>query len=42
MIEWKNRCKETKENGKPVPQVTNYIGECFLKLQIIYPIVQIL
>ena len=32
MIEWKNRCKEAKKNGKPVPQVTNYIGECFLKI----------
>ena len=32
MIEWNNRCKEAKKNGKPTPQVTNYIGECFLKI----------
>ena len=32
MIEWNNRCKEAKKNGNPTPQVTNYIGECFLKI----------
>lgn len=29
---WNDRCKEAKEQGEPTPQVTNYIGECFLKI----------
>ena len=32
MKEWKNRCKEAEEEGEPQPPVTNYIGECFLKI----------
>ena len=32
MIEWNNRCKEAKEQNKQPPPVTNYIGECFLKI----------
>mgnify|MGYP001400877079 CR=1 FL=1 len=32
MIEWNNRCKEAKKEGKPQPPITNYIGECFLKI----------
>jgi len=32
MIEWNNRCKEAKEQGKKPPPITNYIGECFLKI----------
>ena len=32
MKEWKVKCKEAEELGDPQPPVTNYIGECFLKI----------
>ena len=32
MTEWKNRCKAAEKEKKDRPQVTNYIGECFLKI----------
>ena len=32
MVEWKARCREAEEQGKPQPPITNYIGECFLKI----------
>ena len=32
MIEWNDRCKIAKEEGNPQPPITNYIGECFLKI----------
>ena len=32
MISWKELCKEAEEAGEEKPQVTNYIGECFLKI----------
>ena len=32
MIEWNNLCKEAKLQGKTTPPVSNYIGECFLKI----------
>ena len=32
MIEWNDRCKQAKKDGKPQPPITNYIGECFLKI----------
>ncbi len=32
MIEWKNSLKEAENQGDPVPPVTDYIGECFLKI----------
>ena len=32
MKEWKERCKEAEALGDPQPPVTNYIGECFLKI----------
>ena len=32
MKEWKDRCKEAEELGDPQPPVSNYIGECFLKI----------
>tara|TARA_B110000503_G_C7143400_1_gene411882 strand:- start:81 stop:674 length:594 start_codon:yes stop_codon:yes gene_type:complete len=32
MKEWKQRCKDAEEAGDPQPPVTNYIGECFLKI----------
>jgi DNA-directed RNA polymerase specialized sigma24 family protein len=32
MVEWKEKCKEAVEAEKRIPPVTNYIGECFLKI----------
>ena len=32
MVEWGEKCSEDKKNGKSQPPVTNYIGECFLKI----------
>ena len=32
MIEWKEKCTEAEEAGEEKPPVTNYIGECFLKI----------
>ena len=29
---WNEKCREAEEQGEPTPQVTNYIGECFLKI----------
>ena len=26
MVEWKARCREAEEKGKPQPPITNYIG----------------
>jgi DNA-directed RNA polymerase specialized sigma24 family protein len=30
--EWRGQCMEADEIGKPRPPITNYIGECFLKI----------
>ena len=32
MIDFKAACIEAEENGKPRPQIPNYIGECILKI----------
>ena len=32
MVEFKEKCQVAKENEKDQPPVTNYIGECFLKI----------
>jgi DNA-directed RNA polymerase specialized sigma24 family protein len=32
MVEWKGHVAEAESNDEPRPQVTNYIGECFLKI----------
>src|SRR5210317_2412582 len=32
MKDWKAKCKEAEELGDPQPPVSNYIGECFLKI----------
>jgi len=32
MIEWKEKCEIAEQNDKQIPPVTNYIGECFLKI----------
>lgn len=32
LIEYKKKVVECQERGDPKPQITNYIGECFLKI----------
>ena len=32
MKDWKDQCKEAEEMGEEIPRITNYIGECFLKI----------
>ena len=32
MIEWKTKCEKAEEKGEESPPITNYIGECFLKI----------
>ncbi len=32
MVEWKNKVIEAESSGEPKPQVTEYIGECFMKI----------
>ena len=32
MVEWKKKCKDALEVEEQIPPVTNYIGECFLKI----------
>jgi hypothetical protein len=32
LVEYKRRIVEAEERGDPKPQITNYIGECFLKI----------
>ena len=32
MIEYRDNCEEAEKQGKEKPLVTNYIGECFLKI----------
>jgi hypothetical protein len=32
IIEWKATVKEAQDAGEELPRVTNYIGECFLKI----------
>jgi len=32
MKEWKEKCKEAEEIGEERPRITNYVGECFLKI----------
>ena len=32
MIEYRDKCEEAEKQGKEKPPVTNYIGECFLKI----------
>ena len=32
MIDWKELCKDAEEAGDDVPQITDYIGSCFLKI----------
>jgi hypothetical protein len=32
MIDWKEECREAEEMGESKPRVTEYIGDCFLKI----------
>ena len=32
MKEWKDKCKDAEETGEEPPRISNYIGECFLKI----------
>lgn len=32
LLEYKGKVKDAEERGDPRPQITNYIGECFLKI----------
>ena len=32
MKEWKEQCEEAEQTGEEKPRVSNYIGECFLKI----------
>ena len=32
LIVYKSKVKEAQENEKPKPRITNYLGECFLKI----------
>ena len=32
MIKWKDQCKDAEEAGDEKPQITTYIGECFLTI----------
>jgi DNA-directed RNA polymerase specialized sigma subunit len=32
LIEYKKMIKEAQERGDPKPRITNYLGECFLKI----------
>ena len=32
MKEWKEKCEEAEQMGEEKPRVSNYIGECFLKI----------
>ena len=32
LIIYRNKCAKAKEAGEPKPRVSNYIGECFLKI----------
>jgi len=32
MVEYREKCRVAEEKGKTKPDVTNYIGECFLKI----------
>ena len=32
MKEWKDQCKDAEATGDEKPRISNYIGECFLKI----------
>ena len=32
MIVYKGKCKDAKNKGEPAPQISEYVGECFMKI----------
>jgi len=32
MIVYKGKCKDAKSRGEPAPQISEYVGECFMKI----------
>ena len=32
MVEWKEKCRDAEEPGDDTPRISNYIGECVLKI----------
>ncbi len=32
MKDWKEQCKDAEEAGDETPRISDYIGECFLKI----------
>jgi hypothetical protein len=32
LVDYKEQVKNAKENGKPIPSIPNYIGECWMKI----------
>ena len=32
MIVYKGKCKDAKNKGEPTPQISEYVGECFMKI----------
>ena len=32
LVIFRKQCKEAAENGTPKPRITNYLGDCFLKI----------
>jgi|TARA_R110000764_G_scaffold169987_3_gene257088 hypothetical protein len=32
MKDWKEKCKEAEETGEERPRITDYVGQCFLKI----------
>jgi hypothetical protein len=32
LVDYKEKCKQAKTEGKPKPPIPNYVGECFLKI----------
>ena len=32
IVIYRNQCKRAEEAGEPRPRITNYLGECFLKI----------
>jgi len=32
MIVYKGKCKDAKNRGEPTPQISEYVGECFMKI----------
>ena len=42
MKDWKEQCKDAEEAGDETPRISDYIGECFLKIAMVCHIDQTL